>query len=76
MADELERWIDETDADGFNLTRVVMPETYDDFVELVVPELQRRGRYKTAYAAGTYRHKLLGNGPWLAESHVGRSYRR
>ncbi len=76
VADELERWIDETDADGFNLTRVVMPETYDDFIDLVVPELQRRGRYKTSYVPGTYRHKLLGNGPWLAESHVGRSYRR
>jgi FMN-dependent oxidoreductase (nitrilotriacetate monooxygenase family) len=76
VADELERWIDETDADGFNLSRIVMPETYDDFVELVVPELQRRGRYKTAYAPGTYRHKLFGGGPWLAESHVGRSHRR
>jgi len=76
VADELERWIDETDADGFNLTRVVMPETYDDIVDLLVPELQRRGRYKTAYAPGTYRHKLFGAGPWLPTSHVGRSYRR
>jgi alkanesulfonate monooxygenase len=76
VADELEQWIDETDADGFNLTRVVMPETYDDIVDLLVPELQRRGRYKTAYAPGTYRHKLFGAGPWLPPSHVGRSYRR
>ena len=75
VADELERWIDETDADGFNLTRVVMPETYDDIVDLLVPELQRRGRYKRAYEPGTFRHKLLGQGPWLAPSHVGRSYR-
>ena len=76
VADELERWIDETDADGFNLTRVVTPESYDDFVDLVVPELQRRGRYKTAYAPGTYRDKLFGRGRWLPESHIGRSYRR
>jgi FMN-dependent oxidoreductase (nitrilotriacetate monooxygenase family) len=76
VADELERWMDETDADGFNLTRVVTPESYEDFIDLVVPELQRRGRYKTAYTLGTYRHKLLGNGPWLAPSHPGRSYRR
>jgi alkanesulfonate monooxygenase len=75
VADELERWIDETDADGFNLTRVVMPETYDDIVDLLVPELQRRGRYKQGYEPGTFRHKLLGQGPWLAPSHVGRSYR-
>jgi FMN-dependent oxidoreductase (nitrilotriacetate monooxygenase family) len=76
VADELERWIDETDADGFNLTRVVMPDTYDDIVDLLVPELQRRGRYKRAYEPGTFRHKLLRQGPWLAPSHVGRSYRR
>ena len=76
VADELERWIDETDADGFNLTRVVTPESYDDIVDLVVPELQRRGRYKTAYAPGTYRDKLFGRGRWLPESHIGRSYRR
>jgi alkanesulfonate monooxygenase len=76
VADELEQWIDETDADGFNLTRVVMPETYDDIVDLLVPELQRRGRYKRAYEPGTFRHKLLGQGPWLAPTHVGRSYRR
>jgi FMN-dependent oxidoreductase (nitrilotriacetate monooxygenase family) len=76
VADELERWIDETDADGFNLTRVVMPETYDDVVELVVPELQRRGRYKRSYAPGTYREKLFGRGRWLPASHIGRSHRR
>jgi alkanesulfonate monooxygenase len=75
VADELERWIDETDADGLNLTRVVMPETYDDIVDLLVPELQRRGRYKRSYEPGTFRHKLLGRGPWLAPSHVGRAYR-
>ncbi len=76
VADELERWIDETDADGCNLTRVVAPETYDDIVDLLVPELQRRGRYKRSYEPGSFRHKLLGNGPWLAPAHVGRSYRR
>ena len=77
VADELERWIDETDADGCNLTRVVVaPETYDDIVDLLVPELQRRGRYKRSYEPGSFRHKLFGNGPWLAPSHVGRSYRR
>jgi hypothetical protein len=53
-----------------------MPETYDDIVDLLVPELQRRGRYKRQYEPGSYRHKLFGKGPWLAPSHVGRSYRR
>ncbi|MBW4968571.1 hypothetical protein KZZ04_19765, partial [Pseudoalteromonas sp. CR1] len=53
VADELESWISETGLDGFNLTRIVTPESYVDFIDLVVPELQRRGSYKTAYAQGT-----------------------
>ena len=44
VADELESWISETGLDGFNLTRIVTPESYVDFIDLVVPELQRRGR--------------------------------
>jgi hypothetical protein len=48
--------------DGFNLAYAVMPETFADFVDLVVPELQRRGRYKRDYAPGTLREKLFGQG--------------
>ena len=47
---------------GFNLSRTVMPECVEDFVSLVVPELQERGLYKTAYAPGTLRDKLYGPG--------------
>jgi long-chain alkane monooxygenase len=50
------------DIDGFNLSRTVMPECVEDFVDLVVPELQARGVYKTAYAGGTLREKLYGPG--------------
>jgi alkanesulfonate monooxygenase len=39
-----------------------MPETFTDFVDLVVPELQRRRRYKRDYAPGTLREKLYGQG--------------
>ena len=60
VADQLEAWIDETDLDGFNLAFVVRPETFVDVVDQVVPELQRRGRYKTAYAEGALREKLFG----------------
>lgn len=59
VADELERWIDEGEIDGFNLTRTVVPECYEDFIDLVVPELQARGRYKTAYRHGSLRAKLF-----------------
>ena len=62
MADELESWVAETGIDGFNLARTVTPECYEDFIDLVIPELQSRGSYKTAYADGTLREKLFGAG--------------
>jgi alkanesulfonate monooxygenase len=62
VAEELIAWVDETDVDGFNLAYAVTPESFADFVDLVVPELQRRGRYKLDYACGTLREKLYGPG--------------
>jgi alkanesulfonate monooxygenase SsuD/methylene tetrahydromethanopterin reductase-like flavin-dependent oxidoreductase (luciferase family) len=62
VADELIAWVEETGVDGFNLAYAVMPESFADFVDLVVPELQRRGRYKLDYAPGTLREKLYGPG--------------
>jgi hypothetical protein len=70
VADEMESWIAETDLDGFNLAYVVTPETFADIADLLVPELQRRGRYKTDYAPGTLREKLFpGRGARLAAPH-------
>jgi hypothetical protein len=54
--------VEATDVDGFNLAYAVMPETFIDVVELLVPELQRRGRYKADYRPGTLREKLFGAG--------------
>jgi long-chain alkane monooxygenase len=68
VADQLESWIDDTDLDGFNLAFVVRPETFVDVVDMLVPELQRRGRYKTAYRKGALREKLFGN-PRLSGEH-------
>ena len=76
VADELERWIDEGEIDGFNLTRIVVPETYEDFARLIVPELQNRGRYKTAYREGTLREKLFGQGDQLPDRHAAAQWRR
>ncbi|MEI2264709.1 LLM class flavin-dependent oxidoreductase [Erwinia sp. CGal63] len=61
VADELIRWVDEAGIDGFNLTRILNPQSYSDFIDLVVPELQQRGRYKTAYQPGPLRQKLFGH---------------
>lgn len=76
VADELEAWMRETGVDGFNLTYQVMPETFADFVDLVVPELQRRGLFKRDYAPGTLREKLFGAGPRLRDPHPAARFRR
>ena len=51
VADELLAWVSEADVDGFNLSRTVIPECVEDFVELVVPELQTRGVMKQVLCA-------------------------
>ena len=77
VADALMAWVDEADVDGFNLSRTVIPECVQDFVSLVVPELQSRGAMKTAYAPGTLRQKLFGpERARLAPSHPAARFRR
>jgi len=76
VADELEAWATEADLDGFNFAYVIMPETFSDIVEHLVPELQRRGLFKKDYAEGTYREKLFGRGPRLETNHPGAAKRR
>jgi FMN-dependent oxidoreductase (nitrilotriacetate monooxygenase family) len=76
VADRLAEFVNETDVDGFNLMRAVTPESYEDFVDLVVPELQSRGLYKEDYAEGTLREKLFdGEGPKLSSRHYGTRFR-
>ena len=51
IADEMEEWFG-TACDGFVLAATHIPGSYEDFVRLVVPELQRRGLFQTEYAGG------------------------
>ena len=60
VADTLERWVDEGGIDGFNLAYAVTPGTVTDFIDYIVPELQRRGRAQSSYAPGNFRQKLIG----------------
>jgi len=76
VADRIQEWIAATDADGLNLWHVITPGSYADFAEHVVPELQRRGVYRTAYEPGTLREKLFGRGPRLPATHPAARYRR
>ena len=82
VADELERWMDEGDLDGFNLPYVITPSSFVEFADLVVPELRRRGRMPAGMEEGvkvrkrTMREALGGAGPRLPEDHPGASFRR
>ena len=76
VADELERWADEADVDGFNLAYVTTPGTFADFGRLVVPELRKRGRVPQQAERGTLRERLGAPGPLLPQNHPGAAYRR
>lgn len=76
VAEALIAWVEEADIDGFNLSRTVIPECLEDVVGLLVPALQERGRYKRAYAPGTYREKLFGAGARLSAPHPAAAFAR
>ena len=75
VATELAAWMAEGEVDGFNLTRTVVPECWEDFIAFVIPALQERGLFKTAYREGSLRHKLFGEGDRLPARHVGAGVR-
>jgi len=58
IADQMEAWIDEEASDGFNIMMPYLPMGLDDVCEKVVPELQRRGRFRTEYSGRTLRENL------------------
>lgn len=58
IADSFQEWFEQGGADGFNIMPPYMPGGLDDFVELVVPELQRRGLFRTRYEGHMLRDNL------------------
>ena len=80
VADQLEYWMREADVDGFNLAYAITPGTFVDFVDLVVPELRRRGlvpREEDDNTEGqTLRERLGQGGPKLRADHPGSQYRK
>lgn len=69
VVDQIEQWIEETNLDGFNVYQAITPDTLKDFVELIVPELQKRGLYRTSYNDGSFRDRLFGQGDHLPQTH-------
>ncbi|KAF4541789.1 Luciferase-like protein [Lasiodiplodia theobromae] len=49
VADELERWVEEADVDGFNIAYAIMPQSFTDVIDLLIPELRRRGTFWDGY---------------------------
>ena len=58
IADQLQEWFENEAADGFNVMAPTFPDGLNDIVNLVIPELQRRGLFRTEYEGSTLRENL------------------
>jgi alkanesulfonate monooxygenase len=58
IADQMEEWLSSAACDGFNIMFPYLPAGLDDFVDHVIPELQRRGLFRTEYEGATLRENL------------------
>lgn len=58
IADQMEEWLLTAASDGFNVMFPYLPGGLDEFIDLVVPELQRRGLYRRDYEGATLRENL------------------
>ncbi|WLS79519.1 LLM class flavin-dependent oxidoreductase [Erwinia pyri] len=58
IADDFQQWLEQEGADGFNIMPATVPDQLDLFIELVVPELQRRGLFRERYQFKTLRENL------------------
>lgn len=58
VVDQMQHWFESRACDGFNVMFPWLPGGLDDFVDLVVPELQRRGLFRRAYTGTTLREHL------------------
>ncbi|GAA3327412.1 NtaA/DmoA family FMN-dependent monooxygenase [Paeniglutamicibacter sulfureus] len=74
IVDQLELWQD-AGTDGINIINQILPGSYTDFIEGVVPELRARGLAQTEYAPGTLREKVFGRQATLEASHPAAAFR-
>ena len=74
IADALESW-QAAGIDGVNVSYHLLPASFLEFAEHVVPVLQRRGLAQSEYAPGTYREKLFGAGPRVNSRHPAARFR-
>ena len=68
VADQLEELVDIGGVDGFNVLPATQPDGAGDLVDILIPELQHRGRFRTEYEGSTIRENFLGAGQTRLES--------
>lgn len=75
-ADELERWVQGAGVDGFNLAHVTNPGTFEDIIEHLLPELRKRGIFRSEVEkeGATAREVFIGSRR-LPEDHPGSKYK-
>jgi FMN-dependent oxidoreductase (nitrilotriacetate monooxygenase family) len=70
VVDELERWAEVADLDGFNLSHITNPGSFEDIIEFVIPTLRRRGLFRTKIPEGiTARETIFGQSDLLPDHH-------
>ncbi|EGO56010.1 hypothetical protein NEUTE1DRAFT_47921 [Neurospora tetrasperma FGSC 2508] len=78
VADGLEAWINEADVDGFNFAYALFPGSFQDIIDLLLPELKKRGLFWDDYAVpgGTYRENFYGaqGQKYPLEEHIASKY--
>jgi FMN-dependent oxidoreductase (nitrilotriacetate monooxygenase family) len=76
VADELERWVEVSGVDGFNLAHITNPGTFEDIIEYLLPELRRRGLFRTEVEreGATAREVYIGS-KRLPDDHPGSKYK-
>jgi hypothetical protein len=74
IVDELERWQD-AGIDGVNVMNQILPGSYTEFIEGVLPELRKRGLAQTEYRPGSLREKVFGRGARLEDTHPAAKFR-
>ncbi|KIY02120.1 uncharacterized protein Z520_02258 [Fonsecaea multimorphosa CBS 102226] len=76
VADELERWVEVSGVDGFNLAHIANPGTFEDIIEYLLPELRRRGLFRSGVdkEGATAREVFLGTRR-LPDDHPGSKYK-
>ncbi|KIW14971.1 hypothetical protein PV08_07758 [Exophiala spinifera] len=76
VADELERWVEVADIDGFNLNHVTNPGSFEDIIEYLLPELRKRGIFRNGVEQEglTAREQFFGSASLLSD-HPGSKYK-